>query len=654
MNNNLPAVINNNEFANSIRSILSAGNVNANNQMLAMRRMFGREGVIRNTDNGAESFFSKNFNAALMKKLDQMNNALSDMGENIALLVGIEEKINKREEEDFYKEQREEAAAKRGSRTNRLLKQILEEIKSLPSSDGFGSDKKSRGFSLLEFLGMSRMKDSIMKMLPKSLIGGGILSSLLSKAGGVAKGAGILGLLSAGVYGAFNAEEISGSNQLSGIRGAGRILGSALSSAMSALTFGLIDSKDMYGFLSETVPDNVVKAFEWAKESAFGMLDTIDRSLKNWLGDNYSMVKGSIMNKFTAIKDGLMNIGSKTFSLMSGAVDTLYDYGLDIINWWEGNQAPELATKKVDYRPHQNKATGIIDRVIEGTTNIASSVTGQTGRNLDITERLGEYAATVPSSVKGGRCYAGVKKILKETGITSDYRSGRNYAKAYQAADIEFKERGFTDLTQGEWQDKSNAQDLINLPKGYIIVWAGMEKDKEGNLRINPNDPGHIGITLGDGTEMSDKRYTIQGNINSDKFKNRYFRVFAPYKSLSGSLSDRADDWALNKIQSAKSSFNSMYTGAKENLKSFMSGGQSLISNISDINTTSADDTRIKPIVSSAQNANTPTVVKEETTAPSVNIVNNNTSQILPQDTSTSQIPFEWVWGKSLLPNRKF
>lgn len=652
MASNLPAVNNNNQLANTLRSMFMP-NTNSQQQIMMMRRIFGPNFNNNNQrqvfdNNGVEDFFLKDSMLEMYSRMEKIQKTLEDMNQNIKSMVGLEEDMNDREEEDFWKEQREEKQEKREGKQISLLEKILKQLGN--AGLGFMNEDWDNTFDT-----------------GRSSFGGGVLGSLMAGSGatflkGLLKKAGVAGMVYGAVSGAFDASRITGGADLTGIAGAGRILGSSIAGLISIVTFGLIDSKDIYNFMTKNIPEAAMSVFETAKKTITDSIDGVDKTLEKWLGDKYKIVKTSLAEKMGKISNIGKDIASKAFSIMTGIVDKTYDYGLDLINWFDGISAPPELQQNALLDSEMSKETGFWGKAKGLAKDLTGLATGQTEKNIETANMLGEYAKTAPKG-RSGYCYAAVKNISKKAGITSDYRAGEEYQKAYMAADNEFRERGYKELTSGVWQNRSNADDISNLPQGYYVVWAGMKTDKDGNIIrdkngnpiINTNDPGHIGITLGDGTEMSDEKRNISSLVNSDKFKNRFFRIFAPYKNLGGGLSDRADDWTLEKIKAAP--------GAMwKNLKSFGSGEQgsifgagSMFKKIqSEIDTTSAEDNRVKSVISEANKAPESSTVKvEPVTAPSINIVNNS-STLVPQDTSTSMNPFEWGWVKALLPNRKF
>jgi hypothetical protein len=639
MASNLPAVINNNnQLANTLRSMFMP-NTNSQQQIMMMRRIFGPNFNNNNQrqvldNNGVEDFFLKDSMLEMHGRMEKIQKTLEDMNENIKSMVELEEEMNDREEEDFWKEQREEKQEKREVKQISLLEKILKQLGN--AGLGFMNEDWANTFDT-----------------GSSSFGGGMLGSLMAGSGatflkGLLKKAGVAGMVYGAVSGAFDASRITGGADLTGIAGAGRILGSSISGLISIMTFGLIDSKDIYNFMTKNIPEAAMSVFETAKKTITDSINGVDKALEKWLGDNYKIVKTSLAEKMGKISNFGKDIASKAFSIMTGIVDKTYDYGLDLINWFDGISAPPELQQNALLDSEMSKETGYWGKAIGLAKDLTGLATGQTEKNIETANMLGDLAqkrSNLPSVQKKYNpdkpmCYAGVKNTLLTGGITNGvYLPGEH---AYMAAS-EFEKLGLQELTNG-WQT-DNPNQVKQLPKGYLVVW---NKDPK-----KANDSGHVAITLGNGREFSDHEQSLDSSIR--KRGAFGFRVFAPYKSLGGGLSDRVDNWTLEKIKAAP--------GAMwENLKSFVSGEQSsifgagsMIKKIqSEIDTTSAEDNRVKSVISEANKAPESSTVKvEPVTAPSINIVNNS-STLVPQDTSTSMNPFEWGWVKALLPNRKF
>ncbi len=639
---NLPMVLNNsNDFASTLRSLFSP-NSNANNQILLMRKLFNSQNNQNNNqiplddNNGAETFFSKE----MFKKLDNMfektYSVLEKISDDVRELVKSDEDDKKREEEDFYKEQREEKKEKATEKQTSILEKIL---KSFKDSFSFGGND----------IGGRGLDTKNMPSLIKSIAGTAIglkLSSMLG-AGALFGGTALGGF--GAISGAFDAERISGSKDLTGITGAGRILGSSLAGMLSALTFGLLDDREIYKFMTTSIPKYAGQAFDYAKETAINAITVIDKSLQNWLGEEYTTVKKSIIDKFNEFKDVGKNIAKKAFGILSGVTTSAYDYSLDIINWIEGNTTPELGKSKTGAIP-KSQQKGQPKDIIKSqpmTAKIGDKISGGTAK----TDLLGKVArerskdANIKKSI--GKCYAGVKTTLMKAGLVDHYLSG---GKAINAIE-EFERLGWDEKTGGLWS--TEVEQVRNLPPGYLVVW-----NKAPN---KPNDAGHVAITLGEGREYSDHEQSIESSIR--KRGAFGFRIFAPHKKPLAESSDALDSWVWSAIKNAPSA---MYKNLKSTLSGENSlynsdlykGDQELIKSVmfpSSMNTTETEDTNIKRVVDNSNNAKQPTQITQNVESkPPVSIVYNNSTNNIPQDTSTSLNPFEWTWIKALLPNRKF
>lgn len=626
MASNLPAVINNNQLADTLRALFTP-NTNQHQQVMMMKRMFGNMFNQKQSNNGAEDFFTKDSMLELHGRLEKMQKTMENINDNIKSMAEIEEEINDREENDFYREQREEAAAKRETKQITLLEKIL---KQLDYSRGNGN---------------GGLPDDSILGGGKGLLAALGITSIASFLKGGLKKLGVAGLSLGAVSGAFDAERITGSKDLTGILGAGKILGASIAGLFSALTFGFVNDKDIYNFMTTAIPDVVSEVYKNVKKMATDTISMIDKDLENWLGNNYKVVRDSLGKKLTDIKNLAQNLGSKAFSMLTGTFDTVYDYGLDLINWVSGWRATELNAQPSSLPSSESsKATGIVDKTIGMAKDITGLATGQTQKNIDAANKLGltaQWRAADPNVEKStGYCYRGVKRTLLESGLVDHYLPGLH---AYEAAE-QFEKLGWEEMGGKGWKT-DNPNIVKSLPPGYLVVW-NRDKNKKG-------DSGHVAITIGNGMEMSDHERSLDKSI-SQRGKFGY-RIFAPYKPLMQGISDSADTWVYNKVKSA----GNWILG---NLSSFVSGeqnalGQTLtgISNdLSGVDTVGAEDARVKSVVSEANKAQqTATVKSEPAPAPNVNIVNNS-STVIPQDTSSSDVVFEWTFKNSLLPNRKF
>lgn len=102
-----------------------------------------------------------------------------------------------------------------------------------------------------------------------------------------------------------------------------------------------------------------------------------------------------------------------------------------------------------------------------------------------------------------GMCFRGVRESLEAAGLSKGEVRGES---AYMAADMLANHKNFQEI-QGVSKDQ-----LRDLPAGCIIVWDKSFWHKHG----------HIGVTLGDGREASDKVRDKVVLLNSE------YRVFVP------------------------------------------------------------------------------------------------------------------------------
>ena len=102
------------------------------------------------------------------------------------------------------------------------------------------------------------------------------------------------------------------------------------------------------------------------------------------------------------------------------------------------------------------------------------------------------------------QCLQGVRESLTKAGLVK----GSMGISAYRAADILAKNNKFKEVSV-------ERKDLKNLPAGCIIVW---HKNNGGSESADKN--GHIGITVGDGREVSDH---VADSIYMFNSKHRVF-----------------------------------------------------------------------------------------------------------------------------------
>lgn len=155
----------------------------------------------------------------------------------------------------------------------------------------------------------------------------------------------------------------------------------------------------------------------------------------------------------------------------------------------------------------------------EGTVSAVLG-TGPKSPN-NIAETLAASANNVALSMGGKKslhkCTTGVKKALVKAGILQSYPWGKDVDEAWEMANFLNKTGKFYDITN----KFPNKEDIINAPRGSVIVW-GKSADKP---------IGHVEIALGNGQTASDFLWSVPRLFATEKANNAYYgpaKVFYP------------------------------------------------------------------------------------------------------------------------------
>ncbi len=613
----LPTITNSDDFGNTLKSLINPNRESSALKALQMNKM---SKMFNKNSNGAEGFFSKKIeemgvylNDTLQKLNDTINN-LSDNQEKAAT------------NEDFWAEQRAEKAVKREEKQTTLLGKILKSIKGGGLFGGVDSKNEQKSGGVLDKLSTFLMggAGSI------GLLGAGALFmkkgvGFLAGVGKLVGGAAIVGSL---ISGAFDAESISGGD-ITGFVGAGRIIGSAISKLIQNVTFGLIDEKEVYKFISETIPKFAGEMFDNAKEAFFEVVGGFDSYLEGQFGETYIDLRKSLNEKYKVFKKGFKSFTDVYKKHTLWVVDKYYNASLDIYNWLAGNVAPELgdprnlgrngedfglkrrkqrldAQKRKEFRTNDFKPRQFLAKTKKDKHINESGIFENVIKTSQ--QRINDK---VKVSDKKGYCYRGVKETLKQSGVLpKDFGGGGH---AYMAGDA-FKKAGLNEVTDG-WESLTS-KDIYNLPAGYIVV----------SDRTKGRKSGHVAIMMPKGKEYSDKQYTR--NVTANRGESARYRVFKPMKKTkevtpTGTNIESVSNVAqVTPMSTGEKTINSLKSAAKTAMDFGSSGANAAINFVTGARKDVEKKKELQIIPAPQQ--------------PNVTNINNNNTQVMNEPVNTN------------------
>lgn len=231
-------------------------------------------------------------------------------------------------------------------------------------------------------------------------------------------------------------------------------------------------------------------------DSFSGMMGSGMPSMSGMMGGNMMGSMGS-----PAISGSTLQLMTQLNSMMASVMQNLMGF-------------VQTLMQSVMQRQQTQQTTGTTTDGTNGTSGTTSpkettgtkETSGTTETAGSSTPKMKELAAKAEKVAKNmgstGRCLAGVRQALEDSGCGNTTRRMSAYQKAEDFANSD----KYKEIKVG------SASDLKNLPAGAIVVW----NKKSGHPH------GHISVALGDGREASDHIQKQITNYGSS------FRVFLP------------------------------------------------------------------------------------------------------------------------------
>lgn len=202
-----------------------------------------------------------------------------------------------------------------------------------------------------------------------------------------------------------------------------------------------------------------------------------------------------------------------------------------------------------------NALSTVVGGVIGGPQVSSSSAPAMPKSPNSIAEKLATSAQNVAWSMgkykSQSKCTRGVKRALVDAGILKEYPFGDNVDEAWKMADYFTKTGKFYEITS----KFNNKEDIVQAPRGSIIVWGKSPTKKYG----------HIEVALGNGKTASDFLWNVNSLFETEKRNNKYYgpaRIFYPIGE-GDNISKESSGGLYNGIKNFFSGFSNTITNSQ-------------------------------------------------------------------------------------------